>query len=59
MGALPPEAPGEERSPPRLQSPPSPVFVLLLSYSFGSDKPNLHCVKGEPSLAGDSVCCYF
>lgn len=45
--------------PSLLLPPPSPVFVLLLSCAFGSDKLNLDCVKGELSLAGDSVCCYF
>lgn len=42
-----------------LLPPPSPVFGLLLSCFLGSDKRNLDCGKGEPSLAGDSVCCWF
>lgn len=44
---------GQERNgaPSSLLPPPSPVFVLLLSCSFGSDKLNLDCVKGELSLA--------
>lgn len=43
---------GQERNgaPSSLLPPPSPVFVLLLSCSFGSDKLNLDCVKGELSL---------